>query len=169
MVESLEVAAFAAHIAYAGKSAIFTDLRIEPVINFGYFSQESGIGLAGCHHFFFFFRHQDTRLFCATDSHEFFTNSFSFVLIRGYFLVLLDFFHFLKLVEPAAVDAGAFLGRFIPRVGTFQIARPKWPTSALLRPDGINNTFFSAFGFSQEYAVFSARLFNNCCPETDTL
>jgi hypothetical protein len=73
------------------------------------------------------------------------------------------------LVEPVAIDAGAFLGGFIPGIWAFQIAGPKWPAPALLRPDGINNTFFSAFGFSQEYAVFSARLFNNCCPETDTL
>jgi hypothetical protein len=73
------------------------------------------------------------------------------------------------LVEPAAIDAGAFLGGFVPCAGTFQIALPKWPAPALLRPDGINNTFFLASGLSQEYAVFGARLFDNCRPETDTL
>jgi hypothetical protein len=66
------------------------------------------------------------------------------------------------------VNAGAFLSGFVPGVGVFQIAWPKWPASALTWPDGINNTIFSAFGLSQEYAVFSARLFNNCRPKTDT-
>jgi hypothetical protein len=88
---------------------------------------------------------------------------------RGYFFVLLDFFYVLETVESAVVNAGAFLGRFIPGIGVFQIAWPKWPAPALLWPDRINNTFFSAFGLSQKYAVFCARLFDNRCPEADTL
>jgi hypothetical protein len=87
---------------------------------------------------------------------------------RGYFFVLLDFFYFLETVEPAVVNAGAFLSSFVPRIGALQIAGPKWPAPALLRPDRVNNTFFSAFGLSQEYAILGARLFDNCCPETDT-
>ena len=176
MVESLEVAAFATHIAETGKSTIFMDLRIEPVINFGYLSQESGVGFATCHHFFFFFCHKGTRtlrltFFSLRPDIEIRISYLSFVTLclRGYFFVLFDSFYFLELVEPAVVNAGAFLSGFIPRVGAFQIAWPKWPASALLWSDGINNTIFSASGFSQEYAVFSVRLFDNCCPETDTL
>jgi hypothetical protein len=88
--------------------------------------------------------------------------------LRGYFLVLFDSFYFLEVIEPAVIDAGTFLGCFVPRIGAFQIAWPKRPASALPRPDWINNTFLLAFAFSQKYTVFGAWLFDNRCAETNT-
>lgn len=89
--------------------------------------------------------------------------------LRGYFFVLFDSFYFPELVEPAVVDAGTFLCRFIPGIGAFQIAWPKWPASALAGTDRIDNTYFLVVAFSQKYTVFGARLFDNRCPEADTL
>ena len=89
------------------------------------------------------------------------------MLIRGYFLVLLDFFYFLKAVESAAVDAGTFLGRDVPGIGAGEVARPERPGPALVRANGVNNTFFAAFNFPQEHTISGARLLNNCRAKAD--
>lgn len=89
------------------------------------------------------------------------------MLIRGYFLVLLDFFYFLKAIESAAVDAGTFLGRDVPGIGAGEVARPERPGPALVRANWVNNTFFAAFNFPQEHTISGARLLNNCRAKAD--
>jgi hypothetical protein len=59
------------------------------------------------------------------------------------------------------------LGGFIPGIRAGQILRPKGPSPALVWADGINNTFFLAFDFSQEYTVSVIWLFDNRCAEAD--
>jgi len=69
----------------------------------------------------------------------------------------------------SVVDTGTFLSGFIPGFLTGQVARPKRPGSALGWSDWVNHTFFLVLNFSQKIAIFTARLFNDCCSQSDSL
>jgi len=66
-------------------------------------------------------------------------------------------------VKLTAVNAGAFETGCVPFVGAGQITRPERPGSALLRPDGVNNTP----ALTQKYTVTRAGVFDDCRPQAD--
>ena len=82
---------------------------------------------------------------------------------------LSDFSDFFKGVEFSSIYAGAFLSCSVPGGWAFQVVGPEGPGSALAGSNWVNCTFSAALDLSQEYAVFSARVFDDCCSQGQSL
>lgn len=81
----------------------------------------------------------------------------------------LDFLYFLEAVMPSPIDTATSSGRLVPGIGTGQVARPKRPNPALVRPNRINHTSFLPLDFLQKYTIFVIRVFDNRCPQAVAL